>query len=511
MKARINFNNTSVEIGSNGKMKFIQGNSSLPGSGSIEYELDLFKALNWILPFDINSFHNSHIKTEEKPNDAGNKSINDILGKPGYLIANGHDIFNYVARFGSANFQIQIVMKLNGRLDPDKLQKAIRLSIEAEPVFGSRLIVNNPPYWKRLDDIDKVTFCTFEETCNPDEAVKRFLESPLNMDKDPMVKLKLISSDTNDILCLKINHACCDGTGAKEYIKLLSEIYTCIDQDNGIYVPKPGFRGRTEQDMLFSVLGISDPETAWNGELDIKKTNWSFPWRQGKSNITRTAICRLPEGHVEVMSKYAKARGASINDLILTAFYRAMFRFSCPQTGIPYDISMTADLRRYLPNQKTEAIRNFSGGINSKLAMIENEDFDGTLSRVVPMMNEIKKNYPGLQSAIGLERVEKALFNETLLYYQDESRNSSYKDKCSPVLSNLGFISRSLLKFNKTDVIDAFIIPPAISAPGMLLCVGTYNEIMTFAISFYESQVSETNINRLLNMIKDELVRWCIN
>ena len=138
-----------------------------------------------------------------------------------------------------ANFQIQAIMKLDGRLDFDKLSRAVRLSVDAEPVFGCRFVENDPPYWKRLDNIDKIKFCSFEETDNPDEAIQRFLESPLDMDNDPMVKVKLIRSDQYDTLCLKINHACCDGAGTKEYIQLLSEIYSCIDQENDIFIPKP--------------------------------------------------------------------------------------------------------------------------------------------------------------------------------------------------------------------------------------------------------------------------------
>ena len=113
-----------------------------------------------------------------------------------------------------------------------------------------------------------------------------------------------------------------------------------------------------------------------------------------------------------------KIVGATVNDFILTAYYRAMLEMRQPIYGLPMEIPITIDLRRYLPDHKTQAIRNFSGSVSTKLTMELNEPFSETLQRVANMMNEIKKGYPGLQSAIGLERIEKISFRETLAYYQ---------------------------------------------------------------------------------------------
>ncbi len=113
-------------------------------------------------------------------------------------------LINNIARFGLANFQIQLVMQLDGTIDFDKLDRAVRLSVDQEPVFGCRLVENHPPYWKPLENIDAIEFCSFEETANLDEAVQKYVESPLDMDKDPMIKLRLIRAGSKDTLCIKI-------------------------------------------------------------------------------------------------------------------------------------------------------------------------------------------------------------------------------------------------------------------------------------------------------------------
>ena len=474
-----------------------------PKLKGFEFELDLNNIVYHMIPANLLRFYNAINSSSGSKVRIHSGAIPDM---PGILPVTGHDMFNYVTKFGAANFQNQVVMRFNGRLNPYILMKAVRLSVEAEPVFGSKLIENNPPYWKLLD-LDKIKFCSFEKTNEPDSAIQSYLETKLDMDNDPNLQLRLISGNPNDTLCIKINHSCCDGTGTKEYIKLLSEIYSTLERGE-TYVPKPKQRSRIDQDRLFDSLGIKDPVSAWNGELDLPKNMWPFPWLQGKPETYRVCVLKLP-GYYSVLSKYSKARNATINDMLLTAYYRAMHKITGIQPYLPMNISITVDLRRYIPERKTEGIRNFSAGLDTKLSCANSETFEGTLVRVSEMMNGIKNDHPGLQSAIGLERVEEALFSDTLSYYITAAQNAGFIPMCTPVLSNLGFINKTLFKFSDTFVTDAYIVPPAISAPSILLCVGTYNNEITMAMSHYEEQVHQDDIYRLLFAVRDELIEGC--
>lgn len=430
--------------------------------------------------------------------------------KANTLPANGHDIYNYASRYGIANFQLQAVMKLDERLDYDKLTEAVMLSIEDQPVFGCHFIEAEPPYWMPAENTEREMFCTMEETEEPERSVQNFLESPLDMDKDPMVKVRLIRSEPNDILCLKINHACCDGAGVKEYIKLLAEIYSALDKESGTFLPRPCNRGRSAQDRLFSRLGIADPETEWIPGSEVTKATWPFPWYPVQSERFYITTCRLPYGQLDELVRYSRAKGATINDLILTAFYRAMSSAGEPGYDEPMEISVTIDLRRFLPDRKTDGIRNFSGSEIVRLTLLPDESYDETLSRIVSLMNEIKNNRPGLQSTIGLERLEKMPLSNTIDYYKMVSKWPTVcGDKCAPVLSNLGYIADDLLKFGDNTVSDAYIIPPVVRAPGLLLMASTYNGIITLAGGYYEASVKEKHIEVLLDRIKSELIEGC--
>jgi NRPS condensation-like uncharacterized protein len=447
-------------------------------------------------------------------NKAKRKEINN---NSNCIPADGHDICNYVFRYNLANFQIQAVMKLDGRLDFDKLSKAVRLSFDAEPVFGCRFVKSTHPYWKRINDNDCGEFCTFEETDNPDAAVQKFLDIPLDMDRGPMVKVKLIRSGLSDTLCVKVSHVCCDGAGAKEYFLLLADIYSKINKESSDYVPIQSIRNKNDQIRLFKALDIDVSKAILNSKRKMGLTLWKFPWRNNRIGATRFVVCRLPNSQLDEMKSYSKASGATINDLILTAVYRAMFEISKPPYNVPMGIPITLDLRRYLPEQKTEAIRNLAGGYITSIARKKHEPFSETLSRVMSTTKILKDGHPGIENAAWAERVENMNFYQFDSYFKALSQiadMASYNpfyvnDKCGIALANLGFVSKSPVKFGEHTVTDAYIIPPVVRAPGILLVASTYNGILTLSVGYYKPSVHRSVMEELLNKIKDELIEGC--
>ena len=194
-----------------------------------------------------------------------------------------------------------------------------------------------------------------------------------------------------------------------------------------------------------------------------------------------------------------------------------MFEISKPPYGSPMDIPVTIDLRKYLPDNKAEAIRNLSGGIVMRLARKAGEPFEDTLSRVLSLTKTMKDGHPSKKNLLWAERIEKMNFYQICAYFKTTSQfidmlshNPFYVvDKCSPILSNCGLISESLIKFGDIVVTDAYIAPPIVRAPGILLVASTYNDIITLGAGYYEPSVRKADMQRLLNKIRDELVKGC--
>lgn len=438
--------------------------------------------------------------------------------------ASGHDILNHISQYNMPFLQIQAILKLDGRLTLDKINKAIRLSVDVEPVFGCTFVESQPPFWKRIKNLDGIAFCSIVETDNPDEAVKLFIQEPLKIDSDANIKAKIIRLKEHDILALKINNACCDGTYAKEYIQLLSNIYSCIDQKTADYQTESRTDSMVNESILYEELSSANPELKWNSMLDFPKTMWAFPWRNSGRDDIRYAINRITHVSLDSIYQYGKSRGASLSALILTSFYRAMFKLSKPLYGIPMDITSKTDLRSYINDNRTRLARNFSGDFITSIAKISNESFEDTLSRVVKVQAEnaaqlfSNSSRPvGISSAVGEEYFGKTCYSYLFNYSGRLSKYSEiYKSQpyyvgniCFPELYDLGNISTSLIKFGDTIVSDAYLLPPAIRAPGFMLFSNSYNDILTMSIGYYKDSISHKDIESLLTTIEKELLRAC--
>jgi len=450
-------------------------------------------------------------KTSFQYNKCNKNEIKDILP------VNGHDIFNYLTRHNMRKAQIQAVMKVDGRLDFDKLKKAVRLSVDAVPVLGCRFVEDDPPYWKRLDNIDEIAFCSIEETGYADEAVKMFLQSPLDMDNDPMVKVKVIRSKENDILAVKVNQICCDGTGFKEYIQLLAKIYSHLDKRTCTFMPFSREDSRHDEGKLFKELTVTLPDLRWNPVQEPRKVMWSFPWLKRGGDSVLFSVCRFPRESLDSICQYGKLKGATLNELILTAFYRVMFKTSMPRYGVPMDIFSTVDLRNFLPEKKNHAVRNLSGGFVTRIPRVLNESFEGTLTRVMQATEKMKNRHPGESNITGEENSEKAYFTYFNNFFEHMSQDSEITSQssnyignvCFPGLYDIGHISDSLISFGSNVVTDAYVVPPVIRAPGLLLLAGIYNGILTLSVGYSRNSVSQRYMEVLLNKIKYELIREC--
>ena len=420
------------------------------------------------------------------------------------------DQFNYAARYGISNYTLQAVIRFGNRLDEVKLARAVRLSTDAEPVLGCLFVErNDSPFWQRLVYPERISWCRLEETQAREESIMKFLLEPLSMDHSPQVLAMLVRCGQEDTLCIKLNHACCDGRSAKEYLKLLAGLYTqlCIDSS---FEPKPNVQGKRDQKPIREALGITDLKSAFTSESEELEPTWAFPWKQSvEPESVRLSISRIPPRDLRNISAYAKAHGATINDIILTAFFRALFNMIKPESDAPMEIQFTVDLRRYLPEGEKIAISNLSGIESLRLSEIKCEPFVVTLERVVFIMKSIKTRFLGIKSALACELMAGMDFREVLGMNKKEWERSLASGKSSPMLTNLGVISPYPLFFGETAAEDAYLVTPAFHAPAFMLGASTYQEILTLTAGYYEPGIRKENVDCLLDLVAGGLISCC--
>jgi len=417
-------------------------------------------------------------------------------GIPKTLPVNGHDRFEYILKY-----EIQAVTTFDQCLDADILKKAVRLSLDAEPVLGCRFIEDEKqPYWQRFENPDEMPWFKFIQKENKEETVEQFLKSPFACEGQ-QVNVRLIRTEDGDTLCVKISHACSDAAGLKQYLDLLAGIYSKLQEDSG-FKPNPN-QGRRDQKHYFDALGVKEPLALFDPQDPSLPPTWAFPHHGVECQEMHIAMRRFRDEAFENIIAFVSTHEVTINTVILTAFFRCMFELIKPPVGEEMGICVPVDLRTALSGSPDQAICNLSAGIYPRIPRVEEESFAETLKRVSGVMEVLKNDRAELCDAVGLEVWGTIDYSQTLEQMQAIIQWTAEMGKRHPLLSNTGVIN--LLQFGKIVAIDAYIITPTVYAPGFMLGVSTYKRTLTLEVSFCEPSHRTENVEAFMDLMEKEL------
>ena len=206
---------------------------------------------------------------------------------PNRINVTPQDAYNYAASKVFADQQLCMVIKLNGMLNEDVLAKAVRLTLDLEPVLGCRFVENNGnPYWEHRADLDQIKMCSLVENASPD-AIKDFVNEAIRADVDPLVTLRVFRAKEADTVCIKVNHSACDAGGLKEYVSLLSDFYSMLITCGRCSI-KPN-SGRRDQSQIFE--RTKDPKSLTM--RGFPRPTWTLPQQQGTQRLHSFSVIPL--------------------------------------------------------------------------------------------------------------------------------------------------------------------------------------------------------------------------
>jgi len=414
----------------------------------------------------------------------------------------GIDRISYLLKYGYYNMQIQAVITFDQHLDTDVLKKAVRLSLDAEPILRCQFIENDKqPYWQPFENPDEIPWFEFVQNDSKQVAIEQFLKSPFYCEEQ-MLSVRLIRVNDNDTLCVKICHACSDGGGLKQYLQLLAEIYSSLLKDSR-YKPEPNTKRRLDQKSYFEALGIKDPLALLDPYAQPPAAAWAFPYYGVESKEMHISMRRFADESFDRIKAFGKTHAVTINTIILTSFFRSMFQLLNPPAGDGREICVTMDLRRSFETDPSQDICNLSTSITPRTYRVEEESFLGTLKRVSKSIDELKHAQAELSGAVIIEAQEAIEYSQLLALFQAAKPQVIETGKVSPTLTNIGIISS--LQFGQIPADDAYLVAPTIYAPGFCLGVSTYNRTLTLLASYCEPSHRTEDVNVLMDYIADEL------
>jgi NRPS condensation-like uncharacterized protein len=412
------------------------------------------------------------------------------------------DVMGYLGRHFTDQ-QGHYVLALQGRIQEARWAQAVRLVMDAEPVLGCRLATDRAwPEWQRRSDLDSIPVCQTVATEDVESELMRFLACPNDPCKDPMVQARIFRG-TQDTICLKVNHAAADGMGIKEVLYKTVAIYGELQDPN--YRPLPNTHGSRSFSQILRFLPPTEVANCLRKPGGMPPSRCGFPSSHRDTTEERRFLRRqIAAERFDLLKEYGRARGARFNEVLVTAFFRAMFGVAQLSPDATLTIMVSVDLRRHLPGGKTGAVCNFAGGVYPTLRCIANETFDETLVRVRNWMSSARTNGLGLGAALRDELLAKGDFSKMLTNIRLIRERDIHFGYSTPVFSNVGIIDPDRLDLG-VPVAAAYVIGPVVYAPGFMLDVTSFRKVLTLTTGFCQSAVRPEDVSRFLDGFIQEI------
>jgi NRPS condensation-like uncharacterized protein len=404
-----------------------------------------------------------------------------------------------VKRFN--DHQLRCVLRFRHRLDAEALRNAVNSSIEAFPILGTRYVRGRKPHWTSLDEKD---FGRAFVAARTDAEFEEFVAAKVDEGIGPQVRVCLLNAKPF-ALALKMNHMVCDAADFKAYLYFLCGLYTRGIPDSG------NRRGEVTEDrsvrrVLASFGLVTRIKSAF---LQSNQNNHAggvpFPLSGGGGESKPLVLTRkLDREKTTAIKRYGQAQGATLNDVLLTAFYRCLFRRLDLRSGAVLRIPVMVDMRRYLAESGgVSSLTNFTSTVSTTLQCKSAESFGGTLRRVKALMDQRKRSNLGLNGFIKLDRAYR-IFGAKIANRLLMSRMNH------PLISmtNMGALDSDRMSFGDQRPWDALLCGSIKYKPYFQLSVSSYEEQLTLGINLLGNSIDQDRILTLFDELEAELPSW---
>lgn len=371
------------------------------------------------------------------------------------------------------------MIEFNGRPDTERLGKAIEKLAEVFPLLKCRYDGVNHVFTENED-------FSAESLLQTDDAADR--QALLTESPDAGKRLIRFTLSGN-ALVITVSHLICDGSGFKTLVYLLCDFYNGKNGGNFSYLMNRSFSCLTENltktsgmtaKMLFSMIGSYK-----NQKIYEKTERESVCFSERKISAVTMAVVRTA----------AKAQGATLNDVFLTAYARAIGQlYGRRKINIP----CTVDLRKYAGG--TAGIANLTGTYTLNVKINPNKNFSESLSAVSEKMRRQKQTMNDIAGPMLLvSRYEKSSL-ETFLKTYGGMKTSPFTD-----YTNLGALDEKRLTFDGLTVKNAVGYACLNKAPYFSVAISSFKGETTLSSLFLCGESERKKSERLLDAFAEEI------
>jgi NRPS condensation-like uncharacterized protein len=328
---------------------------------------------------------------------------------------------------------------------------------------------------------------------DPRDKILQFVSAPCDPEDQPPLKVQLIRTQAGDRLCFKIDHVLSDASGLKILLYLFAEVY-CRGRISQPLNPDRGFG------QIFKTFPLPALVNAAR-HAEVPRPEPALTTSRFDPEPVFIQHAGLDPAGLDAVRRAGKACGATINDMLLAATYRAAFERLPEDENLHYPVMVPVDMRRYLPEEKRWIIGNLSSAVYPGLSRRPAEDIRETLQRAKSAMDAFKQSAPGLGAAmlmtVGSLRGGRMLRDR---YQAAAARGSRFIN-----LTNFGIIEEARCRFGDLQPEQAYGVGPNQYAPGILIAVSTCCNWLHLVVQGNDTQIFQPFVREMLEAILNSL------
>lgn len=404
---------------------------------------------------------------------------------------------------------ITLVLSLPTRLDPDRLARAARLLVDAEPILGCWLdAAAATPVWRPHAAPDAVAWMETSACPDWDAAVTLAVGTAEPSDGRNMI-VRLLSLPGHDALAVAVNHAAADGAGAIECVYQLAALYTALASGTAVRLPpNPASRDSFEWMKSFKFRhklrtmrrDLQDLRRARTPALTAPLATSFAAWCDHARARPAYAERRIDPTELAAIDQLAAAHGTTRFGVLIAGMGRAFAAFAPAPPGTPFRLMLATNLRRFTPPARRPAIRNLSAVASILFDPAPHAPFTETLAAAAKEAERVAWGLSGAMNPIAIALLRLISGNKKRALVKKMAAQQMTKNG-APAFSNIGRLNETRLRFDDATPDHVVVLGGAFPMPLMLIIGVEYRRTLTLAVAFQTDSLPKARAQAFLDDI----------
>ena len=393
---------------------------------------------------------------------------------------------------------VHVELRYDFEINIDALKTVLICFLEKAPVLHSSFTDNRiAPYWTVKDyKIDDVLTVKEVSEAELEYEINNFLIQYIPPDADLQMKVAVFNHNGKSVLCVVENHMCMDGGDLKYFMKALCKNYNDYIE-KGIS-PIDLRTGTRSYESVYEGFSSGEKRMAKNLYKNINsKDDHGFPFTpdsiRDKSFIAKR---KIPASKFDEIRFAGKKYGATINDMLLTAYFYALYELAGFDNRESVSISCAVDLRRHIKDNAGQGVTNHTAWMQCRVPERGANIFE-TLNFVVQSSNQFKED-----KFIGLHGLPLLSFGYKILPLaaSEEVIKIGY---ANPLLamSNIGILEVDKLALEGHEPVDGFMSGAVKYKPYALLSVTSVRKELTISMCVRGNDEDKLIVDKFFDLI----------